>query len=189
MTEMITFGQFPGRRSTEDCHNHLTLLLDVGLLHAKAKTVITTYCCHFHINGYRTLWQPSAYWASDFTGHFTCVCTVVLTSTFFSNSRHRGIIARKTWESQISLTNSKIPWLFSKFQISLTNYKIPWLFPDLEFPWLFPDQWQPCFMLVNRKCLPFVAQKIGLKNTLVWSTVERKQGRKIGTLEGGGEEK
>ena len=45
------------------------------------------------------------------------------------------------------------------------------------------------FMLVNRKCLPFVAQKIGLKNTLVWSTVERKQGRKIGTLEGGGEEK
>ena len=23
------------------------------------------------------------------------------------------------------------------------------------------------FMLVNRKCLPFVAQKIGLKNTLV----------------------
>ena len=55
MTEMITFGQFHGRRSTEDCHNHLTLLLDVGLLHAKAKTVITTYCCHFHINGYRTL--------------------------------------------------------------------------------------------------------------------------------------
>ena len=44
------------------------------------------------------------------------------------------------------------------------------------------------FMLVNRKCLPFVAQKIGLKNTLVWSTVERKQGRKIGTLEGGGRE-
>ena len=75
----------------------------------------------------------------------SCVCTVVLTSTFFSNSRHRGIIARKTWESQISLTNSKIPWLFSKFQISLTNYKIPWLFPDLEFPWLFPDQWQPWY--------------------------------------------
>ena len=74
----------------------------------------------------------------------SCVCTVVLTSTFLSNSRHRGIIARKTWESQISLTNSKIPWLFSKFQISLTNYKIPWLFPDLEFPWLFPDQWQSC---------------------------------------------
>ena len=74
----------------------------------------------------------------------SCVCTVVLTSTFFSNSRHRGIIARKTWESQISLTNSKIPWLFSKFQISLTNYKIPWLFPDLQFLWLFPDQWQPC---------------------------------------------
>ena len=68
-------------------------------------------------------------------------------SGVFSNSRHRGIIARKTWESQISMTNSKIPWLFSKFQISLTNYKIPWLFPDLEFPWLFPDQWQPCYLL------------------------------------------
>ena len=49
----------------------------------------------------------------------SCVCTVVLTSTFLSNSRHRGIIARKTWESQISLTNSKIPW--------------PWI--SLTFPW------------------------------------------------------
>ena len=29
----------------------------------------------------------------------------------------------------------KFLWLSTKFQISLTNSKIPWLFPDLEFPW------------------------------------------------------
>ena len=43
----------------------------------------------------------------------------------------------------ISLTFLEFPRLSTKFQISLTNSKIHWLFPVVEFPWLYPDQWQP----------------------------------------------
>ena len=88
----------------------------------------------------------------------SCVCTVVLTSTFFSNSRHRGIIARKTWvmrksnfpdQFQNSLTFLKIPNFPDQFQNSLT---FPWPWISLTFPWPVATLFISSKLLLNFPC-------------------------------------